>query len=137
MLKQINHLGIVVKDLEQARKLYSSILKLAVSHIIEEEEFRVSMVKVGDVKLELMAPVGKEGVVAKFLEKHGEGIHHICFEVDDIDSALKSLATQDIELVDQNPRPGAEGKIAFLHPQSTNGVLIELVERSKTRKIRS
>lgn len=131
MLKQINHLGIVVKDLEQARKLYSSILKLAVSPIIEEKEFRVNMVQVGDVKLELMAPVGKEGAVAKFLEKHGEGIHHVCFEVEDIDLVLTLLSAQGIEFIDKNPRPGAEGKIAFIHPHSTNGVLIELVEKCK------
>ena len=129
MIKQIAHIGIVVKDLDQARNFYNSVLELDASPPIEEAEFRVSMIQVGDAKLELLAPVGNEGAVAKFLEKRGEGIHHICLEVDDIDAALESLTTQGAELVDKTPRTGVEGKIAFIHPRSTYGTLIELVEK--------
>jgi methylmalonyl-CoA epimerase len=129
MIKQLAHIGLVVKNLEQARDFYNSVFKLNTSPLIEEEEFRVSLIDVGDIKLELMSPVGNKGTLAKFLEKRGEGIHHLCFEVDDIDSALESLATQGIELVNKEPQPGAEGRMAFLHPHSTHGVLIELVEK--------
>lgn len=129
MIKQIAHIGIVVSNLEKARNFYNSILGLEASPPIAEEQFNASMVQVGDVKLELLAPVGSEGAVARFLEKRGEGIHHVCLEVDNIEAALESLAARGVELVDKKPRQGIEGKVAFLHPRSTYGVLIELVEK--------
>lgn len=129
MIKKLAHIGLVVKNLEQARDFYDSIFKLGTSTLIEEEEFIVSLIDVDNVKLELMAPVGNKGTLAKFLEKRGEGIHHICFEVDDIDAAIESLTARGVELVDKEPQLGAEGRIVFLHPRSTHGVLIELVEK--------
>ncbi len=129
MIRQISHIGLVVKNLEQARDLYSSVFNLDSSPPIVERDLKVSMVQIDNTKIELMEPIGDEGVLAKFLQRHGEGIHHICFEVNHIDSALESLSAKGIELVDKEPRPGAEGRIAFLHPRSTHGVLIELVEK--------
>lgn len=129
MIKKLAHIGLVVKNLEQARDFYDSIFKLGTSTLIEEEEFIVSLIDVDNVKLELMAPIGNKGTLARFLEKRGEGIHHICFEVDDIDAAIESLTAQGVELVNKEPQLGVEGRIVFLHPRSTHGVLIELVEK--------
>jgi len=133
MLKRINHIGIAVKNLEQARDFYGSVFKLESSTPLIEKDFRVSMMQIGDIKIELMDPIGSEGVIARFLEKRGEGIHHICFEVDDIDSALASIEAKGVELLNREPQPGAEGKIAFLHPRAAHGVLIELVEVESDR----
>ena len=133
MLKRINHIGIAVKNLEQARDFYSSVFKLESSTPLVEKDFRVSMMQIGDIKIELMDPIGSEGVIARFLAKRGEGIHHICFEVDDIDSALASIEAKGGELLNKEPQTGAEGKIAFLHPRTAHGVLIELVEVESNR----
>ena len=128
MLKRINHIGIAVQNLGQARDFYNSVFKLESSTPLVEKDFRVSMMQIGDIKIELMDPVGSEGVIAQFLEKRGEGIHHICFEVYDIASALASIEAKGMELINREPQAGAEGKFAFLHPKTTHGVLIELVE---------
>lgn len=133
MLKRINHIGIAVKNLEQARDFYGSVFKLESSTPLVEGKFRVSMMQISDIKIELMDPIGSEGVIARFLEKRGEGIHHICFEVDDIGSALASIEAKGGELLNREPQPGAEGKIAFLHPRTAHGVLIELVEVESDR----
>jgi methylmalonyl-CoA epimerase len=88
------------------------------------------MVQVGDAIVELLQPVGNEGVMAKFLEKRGEGIHHICYEVDDINAEVTSLKEKGIEIIGE-PKPGAEGMSVFLHPRGTHGVLVELVEKEE------
>lgn len=135
MIKQISHLGIAVKDLDEARKFYRSVLKLESSEPIigGDGNIKVSMVKVGHTLIELLQPKGKEGVMAKFLEKRGEGFHHICYEVDDINTEIGSLKSSGIELLAE-PKPGAEGMSVFLHPRNTHGVLIELVEKKKQNK---
>lgn len=92
---------------------------------------RIAFLPVGGSKLELVEALTAQGGVAKFLEKRGEGIHHICFEVDDIEAALQDLAAQGIRLIDEQPRQGAHGRIAFLHPKSAHGVLIELIEKPR------
>jgi methylmalonyl-CoA/ethylmalonyl-CoA epimerase len=130
MIKSLSHVGVAVRNLEQAMDFFNSILQLETPNPTTGSFIRVCMLQVGGVKIELIEPI-KDGVIARFLEKHGEGVHHICFEVDDIDLELESLAAKGIELVDKNPRPGAEGRIAFLHPRSTHGVLIELVQKTK------
>ena len=129
MIKKLAHIGLVVKNLEQAIDFYNSMFQFGTSPLIEEKEFTVGLIDVDNVKLELMAPVGNKGTLARFLEKRGEGIHHICFEVDDIDASIKSLSARGVELVDKEPQLGVEGRIVFLHPRSTHGVLIELVEK--------
>ena len=132
MIKQISHLGIAVNDLEEAREFYRSVFKLESSEPIlgAQGTIKVSMVKVGNVLIELLQPLGKESVVAKFLERRGEGFHHICYEVDDIKTAIASLKDVGMEVLGE-PRPGAEGLSVFLHPRKTHGVLVELVEKRK------
>jgi methylmalonyl-CoA epimerase len=132
MIKQISHLGMAVKDLEETREFYRSIFKLESSDPIigGDGTLKVSMVKVGEVSIELIEPIGNEGVMAKFLEKRGEGLHHICYEVDDIHSAVSSLKESGMEVLGE-PKPGAEGLSVFLHPRGTHGVLVEFVEKGK------
>jgi len=95
---------------------------------ITEGDMKIVMIPLGDILVELIAPAGDRGVMAKFLERRGEGLHHLCFEVENIHSAMKELAAEGMELIDKEPREGAEGKIAFLHPKSTYGVLTEIVQ---------
>ncbi|NIO49091.1 MAG: methylmalonyl-CoA epimerase [Candidatus Aminicenantes bacterium] len=130
MIKQISHLGIAVKNLEEAREFYHSVFRLESSDPIigGDGTIKVSMVKVGNVLIELLQPFGSEGIMAKFLEKRGEGFHHICYEVDDINAEVASLKASGIEVLGE-PRPGAEGTSVFLHPRGTHGVLVELVEK--------
>ena len=132
MIKKISHLGMAVKDLEAAREFYRSVFKLESSDPIigGEGSLRVSMVKVGEVLIELIEPIGNEGVMAKFLEKRGEGFHHICYEVDDIRAAVSSLKSAGLDVLGE-PKPGAEGMSVFLHPRGTHGVLVEFVEKEK------
>ena len=130
MIRQISHLGIAVKDLEEAREFYRSILGLESSDPIigGDGTIKVSMVEIGNTLIELLQPIGNEGVIAKFLEKRGEGFHHICYEVDDINAEVSSLKAAGMEVLGE-PRPGAEGMSVFLHPRGTHGVLVELVEK--------
>ena len=130
MIKQISHLGIAVKDLEAAREFYRSILKLESSDPIlgGDGTIKVSLIQVGDAVIELLQPMGNEGVMAKFLEKRGEGIHHICYEVENIDAVIDSVKTKGIQVLGE-PQMGAEGMSVFLHPRGTFGVLTEFVEK--------
>ena len=130
MIKQISHLGIAVKNLEEAREFYRTVFGLESSEPIigGEGTIKVSMVEVGRVLIELIQPVGSEGAVAKFLEKRGEGFHHICYEVDNISAEIASLKTSGLEVLG-DPKQGAEGMSVFLHPRGTHGVLVELVEK--------
>ncbi len=132
MIKQISHLGIAVKDLEEARKFYRSVFGLESSEPIigGDGTIKVSMVKIGPTLIELLQPIGREGFMAKFLEKRGEGFHHICYEVDDINSEIASLKAAGINVLGE-PKPGAEGMSVFLHPRGTHGVLVELVEKKR------
>jgi len=132
MIKQISHLGIAVKDLEEARKFYRSVFGLESSEPIigGDGTIKVSMVEIGHTLIELLQPIGSEGVMAKFLEKRGEGFHHICYEVDDINSEIASLKAAGINVLSE-PKPGAEGMSVFLHPRGTHGVLVELVEKKQ------
>ena len=127
-LQKINHIGIAVKDLEASKRFYEESLGLTVDHEETMGEMKIAFVPIGEVNVELIQSTTEEGVIAKFIAKRGEGIHHIAYEVHDIDGALEKLKEQGIKLVDEKPRPGAHGtRVAFLHPKSTNGVLTELV----------
>lgn len=132
MIKQISHLGMAVKNLEEAREFYRSVFGLESSDPIlgGDGKIKVSMVQVGNAVIELLQPIGSEGVVAKFLEKRGEGFHHICYEVDDINAEIASLKASGIEVLGK-AKPGAEGMSVFLHPRGTHGVLVELVEKEE------
>lgn len=128
MLKRVNHIGLAVKDLSQAMKFWNTIFGVDTPAPIVERDMKICMMKVGDVLVELLAPVGSDGLIAKFLEKKGEGIHHICYEVENIYDAVEEMKAKGMALVSDQPREGAEGKIVFLHPKGTAGVLTELVQ---------
>lgn len=129
---KIDHIGIAVKSIEQARKLYEGILGLKYegSETVAEQKVTTAFFPIGDTEIELLESTDPDGPIAKFIEKRGEGIQHIAFRVDNIEEALEELKKQGIQLIDEKPRIGAGGaRIAFLHPKATGGVLIELCER--------
>jgi methylmalonyl-CoA/ethylmalonyl-CoA epimerase len=132
MIKQVSHLGMAVKNLKEAREFYRLVFGLESSEpiIAGDGTIKVSMVKVGGVLIELLQPTESEGVMAKFLEKSGEGFHHICYEVDDIMAEIDSFKASGVEVLGE-PIPGAEGMSVFLHPRGTHGVLVELVEKKE------
>ncbi len=127
----IEHIGIAVKDLDESIRFYEVVLGLKCYNIEEvtDQKVRTAFFKVGQIKVELLESTSDDGPVAKFIEKRGEGVHHIAFAVNNIDQALEHARKQGVQLIDQKPRKGAEGlDIAFLHPRSTHGVLTELCE---------
>jgi methylmalonyl-CoA/ethylmalonyl-CoA epimerase len=130
-LTHIEHLGIAVKSIEDSLPYYEGVLGLKCDHIevVEEQKVRTAFFKVGQTKIELLEPTSQESTIAKFIEKKGEGIHHIAFAVPSVQNALDEVAAKGVQLIDKAPRKGAEGlKIAFLHPKSTGSVLTELCE---------
>ena len=128
---KINHLGIATKGIDEALKFWADSLGLENVHTetVEDQKVRVAMLPVGESRIELLEPISDDSPISKFLEKRGGGIHHIAVEVDDIKAALEKLRSQGARLIDEVPRIGAEGcLVAFVHPGSTGGVLLELVE---------
>lgn len=133
MTSKIDHIGIAVANLDEALKLYTEVLGLNVhgTEIVEEQKVKVAFLPIGDTEVELLESTDAEGPIAKFIETKGQGIQHIAFRVSNIEEALAAMKAKGIRLIDEKPRYGAGGaKIAFLHPKSTNGVLIELCERN-------
>jgi methylmalonyl-CoA/ethylmalonyl-CoA epimerase len=131
MIKGISHIGIAVKDLEESKILFAKIFAIDTFHeeIVEEQNVAVASFNVGDVKLELTAPTNEQSPIHKFIEKKGEGIHHIAFDTNEIEADLKRLSENGVNLINEKPTLGAhEMLIAFLHPKSTNGVLMELCQ---------
>ncbi|MEJ2232869.1 MAG: methylmalonyl-CoA epimerase [Syntrophobacterales bacterium] len=129
---KIDHLGIAVHSIEEAKKLFQDTLglKFEGSETVEEQKVTTAFFPVGDSEVELLESTAPDGPIAKYLEKRGEGIQHIAFRVENIEEALAELKEKGIRLIDEKPRMGAGGaKIAFLHPKSTHGVLIEISER--------
>jgi methylmalonyl-CoA epimerase len=128
MTMKIHHIGIAVKSLERAQ-LWNQFFNLETEEIkeIPEQKVKIAFIPIGEVKIELLEPLG-EGAVSRFLEKRGEGIHHIAVQVEDIEDVLTRMKDAGIALIDETPRKGAEGKIAFVHPKSTGGILLELVQ---------
>lgn len=131
MFVGLDHVGVAVKNLEEALKVYRDILgfKLEGIHTLTERKVRIALLSTGsESKVELLEPIGNDSPVAKFLENRGEGIHHIAVKVDNIEAALEDFKQKGVTLIDEKPRIGAEGKkVAFIHPKSTMGVLLELV----------
>ena len=130
-IKKIDHIGVAVKSSDPALKFYEDALglKSAGSETVEEQKVTTVFVPVGDSEIELLESTSPDGAVAKFIDKRGEGIQHICFQVENIEEALKELKEKDVKLIDEVPRKGAGGRrIAFLHPKATFGVLVELSE---------
>lgn len=129
--KAINHIGIAVKSIEEQRSFYEDILGAEFEAIEEvpSQKVKVGFFKVGDVRLELLEPTDPTSSVASFLEKRGEGLHHVAYTVDDIEQRLAELKTGGVRLIDEAPRPGAHHtRIAFVHPKSSGSVLTELCE---------
>jgi methylmalonyl-CoA/ethylmalonyl-CoA epimerase len=130
-ISHIEHIGIAVKDLQTAIPYYEDVLGLKCYNIEEviDQKVKTAFFKVGQTKLELLEPTSEESAVAKFIEKKGEGVHHIAFRVNNVANALAECESKGIQLIDKAPRKGAEGlSIAFLHPKSTHGVLTEFCE---------
>ncbi|MBE3593318.1 MAG: methylmalonyl-CoA epimerase [Thermoanaerobacter sp.] len=132
MIKKIDHIGIAVKSIEEASKFYKDVLGLEITgvEVVEEQKVKTAFIPVRDSEIELLESTSDDGPIAKFIEKRGEGIQHIALQVDDIEKTLEELKQKGIKLIDEVPRYGAGGaKIAFVHPKSTNGVLLELCQR--------
>ena len=132
MSKKIDHLGIAVKDLQKGIENYENILGLECSGTeeVSEQKVRIGMIPIQDTKIELLEPTQDDSPVAKFIENKGEGFHHIAIQVENIEDELERLKDADIRLIDEKYRIGAHGaKIAFIHPKSMGGLLVELVQR--------
>src|SRR6266516_3243959 len=134
MPKRIDHVAIIVRNIEQALAFYRDTLGITPSEIKEvpTEQVRIAFLPVGgpgDSEIELIEQTTPDSSLTKFLEKRGEGLHHICLEVDNIDAALAEMQEKGAPVLDKQPRIAAEGRAIFIHPKGTNGVLLELVER--------
>lgn len=130
-ISHIEHIGIAVKSIEESVKYYETVLGLKCYAIeeVKDQKVRTAFLKVGQTKIELLEATSEESAIAKFIEKRGEGIHHIAYCVENVKDSLQEVSEAGIRLIDQNPRKGAEGlNIAFLHPKDTGGVLTELCE---------
>lgn len=131
-ISHIEHIGIAVKSIEESRKYYEEVLGLSCYAVeeVKDQKVKTAFFKVGDTKIELLESTSPDGPIGKFIEKKGEGMHHIAFAVPNATEALKTLSGKGVQLVDKVSRDGAEGlKIGFLHPRSTHGVLTELCSK--------
>jgi methylmalonyl-CoA epimerase len=128
VIDKIHHIGIAVHSLDDALKFYRDTLGLHVQaqDTIEDQGVRAALLSIGQSEIELLEPTRPDAGVAKFLERKGEGLHHICFQTEDVDGELETLKSKGVELVDQKSRPGLAGMICFLHPKASRGVLVEL-----------
>ncbi|MGI8883437.1 MAG: methylmalonyl-CoA epimerase [Pyrinomonadaceae bacterium] len=129
---KINHLGIATKGIDEALKFWGKALGLENVHTetVEDQKVRVAMLPIGESRIELLEATSDDSPIAKFLEKRGGGIHHIAVEVENIEESLAKLKSEGMRLIDEKPRIGAEGcLVAFVHPSSANGVLLELVQK--------
>lgn len=131
MIKRIDHIAIVVEDIESALGFWRDALGLELAHTEEvpEQQSAIAFLPVGESEIELVQPVTSTSGVARFLTKRGPGLHHLCIEVENIEQMLVQLKTKGVRLIDETPRAGSDGKkLAFIHPESTQGVLVELYQ---------
>lgn len=131
MFDRIDHIGVAVEEIEAALELYRDGFQLAVAHreVVEEQGVEALLLDVGENHVELLAPLGADTPVGRFLAKQGPGLHHVAYQVGDIDATLQALKRAGLQLIDQEPRVGIRGsRVAFMHPRSTAGVLTEIVE---------
>lgn len=128
---RIHHLAVIVRSIDAALPLYRDLLRLPLETILDipQDGVRIAFLGVGESKVELVEPTDDSTGVARFLANKGEGFHHVCFEVEDLAQELTRLGIDGVELIDSAPRKGAEGPVAFLHPRSCHGVLVELIEK--------
>jgi methylmalonyl-CoA/ethylmalonyl-CoA epimerase len=139
MIKRIDHIAIVVADIDLALDFWRDTLGLDLAHVeaVAEQQSAVAFLPTGDSEVELVKPTTDTSGVARFLAKRGPGLHHICFEVDDIDATLAAMKARGARLIDEQPRIGTGGKkVAFVHPESTHGVLVELYELTPNEPVR-
>ncbi len=127
---RIHHVAVIVRSIDESLALYRDLLRLPLETIMDipQDRVRIAFLGVGESKIELVEPTDDTTGVARFLANKGEGFHHVCFEVEDLASELTRLGIDGVELIDSAPRKGAEGPVAFLHPRSCHGVLVELIE---------
>ncbi len=130
MLRRIHHVGVVVPSLEEGLRFWRDVLgmRLTKSATIEEQGVRAALLEVGGSEIELLEPISPEGGVGKFLARRGGGLHHVCFETDDVAGELEAARKKGIQLIDQAPRKGLAGMVCFLHPKATRGVLVEYAQ---------
>jgi methylmalonyl-CoA epimerase len=128
LIDKIHHIGIAVHSLDDALKFYRDTLGLHVQtqDTIEDQGVRAALLTIGQSEIELLEPIRPDAGVARFLERKGEGLHHICFQTEDVDGDLETLKSKGVDLVDQKSRPGLAGMICFLHPKASRGVLVEM-----------
>jgi methylmalonyl-CoA/ethylmalonyl-CoA epimerase len=130
-IKRIAHLGVAVQDMETAMKFFTDSLPLEVTHMEDFNGMKIAFIPIGDSSVELLQDVSGASAIKKFVDKNGEGIHHIAYEVDDINEAIAELKAKGIKLIDETPRQGAHGmSVAFMHPKATHGILMELCQSS-------
>lgn len=131
MIKKLDHIGIAVRNLQEASRFYEEVLGLKVvgTEVVSDQKVRIAFIPLGDTRIELLEATQPDGPVAKFIEKRGEGIHHIALAVENINTEIERLNEKGIQLIDAYPRKGAHQlRIAFVHPKSSHGVLLELSE---------
>ncbi|NRD80671.1 methylmalonyl-CoA epimerase [Bacillus sp. BRMEA1] len=132
MIKKVDHIGIAVKSLTDVLPFYTDVLGLPLLKIeeVESQKVKVAFLQAGETKLELLEPVSSESTIAKFIDKRGEGIHHVALGVESIEARIREMKEKGIRMIDEEPRPGAGGaQIAFMHPKAASGVLVELCEK--------
>ena len=134
--RHINHVGIAVRNIETTLAFYNRVFGAGTKEIesVEDQGIRAALIRIGGSQLEFIQPTDPDSSVARFIDRRGEGLHHLCFEVEDLDAKLKLLDEEGIQLIDRIPRKGLTGTIAFLHPKSTGGTLIELVDQDTARR---
>ena len=134
--RHINHVAIAVSDIDDTLAFYREVFGAREAEVedIEDQAVRAALVRVGGSQLEFIQPTDPNGGVARFIERRGEGVHHIAFEVENLQERLDALAAHGVRLIDDAPREGLSGMIAFLHPRSTRGVLIELVDQDTAQR---
>ena len=130
---KLDHIGIVVRDIAEALTVYEVALGLPLRETAElaDQQVKVAFLPIGESNIELVQPTSGDTGVARYLATRGEGIHHICIEVEDIEAALAQLEANSVQLIDREPRQGAHGRVAFVHPKGAHGVLVELVEHDR------
>ncbi len=131
MFGRIDHIGVAVESIDDSIALYRDSFQMAEQHreTVEEQGVKAVLLEIGEGHVELIEPLSAESGVAKFIERYGEGLHHVAYQTDDIDAALEKVRTAGLRLIDEEPRVGIRGsRVAFLHPKATGGVLTELVE---------
>ncbi|MFQ5881953.1 MAG: methylmalonyl-CoA epimerase [Candidatus Methylomirabilales bacterium] len=132
MIKKLVHIAIAVRSVDDAARFFEQVLGLACdrTEVVETEKARVAFFPLGESEIELVEGLEKGNPIEKFLEKRGEGIHHICLEVTDLDETMRQLRAAGVPMLDETPRPGADGtRVVFIHPKGAHGILIELVQR--------